>query len=116
MKFDPPADCPTCHKLGPFWDSVAAELAPNVTVWSAACAEHTHRGVCKDRGIPGHLAPVFDFWTGTLWRRYSGTKTVASLRAYLRAESYLDATDPRHLSETPLVKGNSMEYAYAKHK
>ena len=119
VKFDPTVDCPTCDTLRSFWDSVAAELAPNVTVWRALCTEPANRGVCKDRGIAAggsRGSPVFDIWTGTVWRRYAGVKTVASFRAYLRAGAYLDGADPRHLTEQPLVKGNSIEYSYAKHK
>ena len=59
---------------------------------------------------------MIDVWTGSTWRRYAGQGSPQHLSEYLNSHAYLNERDPRHITETPVVKGNNMAYAFAKHK
>ena len=116
-----PANCRHCAAFdeSPLWPVITAKTG--ATLWSARCTEPGVKAVCKDRGLAFEEAegteeqrPVFEVWTGAVWRRYRDLSDPDGLLRYLLEEGYAREDDPRHLVSS-IDWSDPLTVAYAKH-
>ena len=82
VKFDF-SPCPLCQQLDAFWDQLG-DAYPGL-LYRVDCTQD--QPVCAARSVTSSargLQPVFKFWTGSSFRRYSGEPDPKALVAYLQ--------------------------------
>jgi len=85
IRFDPEGCGGTCASLDSFWATLGVEFPGMVN--TVDCAAHPQvcaaRKVTFDPATPQGTVPIFKFWTGESFRRYTSAPTPTMLRAYL---------------------------------
>ena len=83
VKFDF-SPCPLCQQLDTFWDQLG-DAYPGL-LYRVDCTQD--QPVCAARSVTaaGGLQPIFKFWTGSSFRRYSGEPDPKALVAYLQSK------------------------------